>query len=326
MEQDPRDLPATADLLGRLGDQRGWDPETHRRALVLARPSPASSDWHRFLYRMGLGIGTALMLAGVIDLVAFNWSELSRFPRLFLAWGVFSATTLLAITRQPGTLAHQLACTACAVLGGMSLALIGQTWQTGADAWTLFAWWAAVALPFCVSARFAPLWALWTLWVDVAVCTWWAQAWPSLPIPGLTALCAALAVGYGTLVAWEEGRGATLWLKRTWMVGCMTCAIAAVVAGCIAESEAFVWLVSLGGVCLAGGVVALYSLHRPDTFAVACALMLSIVALTGAPLRQLIELRTEPALMLLGLGTAVLVESGLALLHLRGLRQLEVAR
>ena len=60
------------------------------------------------------------------------------------------------------------------LVGGL-LALIGQTYQTGADPWQLFALWALLALPWCLGARSDMLWAPWAL-VAMTACVLWADA------------------------------------------------------------------------------------------------------------------------------------------------------
>ncbi|MCL1477646.1 MAG: DUF2157 domain-containing protein [Marinobacter sp.] len=54
------------------------------------------------------------------------------------------------------------------LLGGL-LALFGQTYQTGADPWQLFFVWMLLLTPFALIGRFAPLWVLWAVLVNLAL-------------------------------------------------------------------------------------------------------------------------------------------------------------
>jgi hypothetical protein len=56
-------------------------------------------------------------------------------------------------------------------IGGL-FAYFGQTYQTGADPWQLFAVWAALALPLCIAARSDVLWAPWALVVMTGISLW----------------------------------------------------------------------------------------------------------------------------------------------------------
>jgi uncharacterized membrane protein len=57
------------------------------------------------------------------------------------------------------------------LLGGL-LALIGQTYQTGADTWELFTLWAALALPWAFAGRHAAVWLLWIAVANIALGLW----------------------------------------------------------------------------------------------------------------------------------------------------------
>ena len=59
-------------------------------------------------------------------------------------------------------------------IGGL-FAYFGQTYQTGADPWQLFAWWAALALPLCLGVRSDVLWAPWAA-VAVGAISLWVHA------------------------------------------------------------------------------------------------------------------------------------------------------
>ena len=60
-------------------------------------------------------------------------------------------------------------------MGGL-LAFVGQTYQTGADAWQLFATWAALALLWALAARRDAMWALWLLITGLGLALWSGDA------------------------------------------------------------------------------------------------------------------------------------------------------
>jgi uncharacterized membrane protein len=55
---------------------------------------------------------------------------------------------------------------------GALFAYFGQTYQTGADPWQLFALWAVLGLPLCGATRSDVLWAPWALVVMTAISLW----------------------------------------------------------------------------------------------------------------------------------------------------------
>ncbi|WP_354687428.1 DUF2157 domain-containing protein [Cupriavidus necator] len=146
--------------LGRLGPAGVAGP--------WARTEPAAADWRRWLDQALMALGTALLCAGVIVFFAFNWQDLHKFSKFGLLAAAISLLAGFAWLRQadgrPVDKAGQAALGGAQVLAGVLLAVIGQTYQTGADAWQLFALWALLAVPWALAARAAPHW-----WLVIAV-------------------------------------------------------------------------------------------------------------------------------------------------------------
>lgn len=114
-------------------------------------------------------LGAALLGMGLICWVAANWEDFGRMGRFALLQGVFAAACLGAFAvpkaRVPLLLLALLA------IGGL-FAYFGQTYQTGADPWQLFALWAVLALPLCLVARSDVLWTPWMLVLSTAAPLW----------------------------------------------------------------------------------------------------------------------------------------------------------
>ena len=118
-------------------------------------------------------IGAAGLFAfGLICWIAANWASFHRLTKLELVAGTLLVSALAAAVlprvRVPALLL------ATAAVGGL-FALIGQTYPSGADAWQLFALWAALALPFALAARHDAVWVLWTIVAGAAIGLWRLQ-------------------------------------------------------------------------------------------------------------------------------------------------------
>lgn len=124
-------------------------------------------------------MGTLLVASGLIFFLAYNWKELGRFAKISLA-EMLVVAALLFVWRlgleRPGGKAALLG--ASLFLGAL-LALIGQTYQTGADTFELFGAWAAMILPWALVGHSAALWLLWLTLVDLAIMLYF-QAFPSI--------------------------------------------------------------------------------------------------------------------------------------------------
>lgn len=143
-------------------------PEKWPAALVVAGVFPPGAAWRRFLDRLLLWLGALLLAAGVIFFFAYNWNDLPRMAKFALVEVLIVAA--LATVWRIGIehLAGKVALLAAALFVGALLALVGQTYQTGADTFDLFAAWAALILPWVLVGRLAALWLLWLGLVNLA--------------------------------------------------------------------------------------------------------------------------------------------------------------
>src|SRR5215510_12376045 len=158
-------------------------------------------------------VAAGLIGFGLILYVAANWDDLGRFGRFWLVGAVIAIGALAALVRPslqtPGLLL------AFAGTGGM-LALIGQTYQTGADPWLLFALWAGLTLPWVLVARSD---AMWTAWVVVAMTA--IVLWQQTHRPFWFTLtdddAHVLAIHQSLIVAWVLSLGLSA-LMSSWTV------------------------------------------------------------------------------------------------------------
>lgn len=165
------------------------DAEASRRLDSLAglRAEPAALQ--RVL-PLGLAALAAVLIGlGLVFWVAANWDSLGRFGRFALLQGVVVVTGIAAVIGQPpafglrssplgrpGGLMRADWRAPPAVLvflaTGALFAYFGQTYQTGADPWQLFALWAALTLPLALGLRSDLVWTPWVVVSFVAVAMW----------------------------------------------------------------------------------------------------------------------------------------------------------
>ena len=216
---DLLDLPATPARMRVAAEAAGATPSDVRRAMALAAASPSPRDWIQFLTGALLLLGAGLLLSGIVCFFAFNWADLGRFAK----FGVLQAA--VAVCAGLGwwklrDLTGRVALFAAAVLVGPLLGVYGQTYQTGADPWGLFAFWALLILPWVVVAHFTALWMLTIALADVALVLYRIQMVDSI-WPGETGLLMLFvwfaAVHVVAVIAWElQRRRATPWLEEEW--------------------------------------------------------------------------------------------------------------
>jgi uncharacterized membrane protein len=157
------------ELLHRLVAQFSLSPTQATRLWQLSGLHAPKADLAKHTER-GLGAVAALLLgAGLIFWVAANWQDQTRQFKFYLIQAALAASLLGALAWPRGRTALLLLATLA--LGGL-LAFIGQTYQTGADPWQLFAAWGALALLWMLAARSDVLWALWVLIVGAGIALW----------------------------------------------------------------------------------------------------------------------------------------------------------
>lgn len=140
---------------------------------------PTAAEWRALLDRV-FAFGAALLLtAAAVFFLAYNWDAMHRFARLGLVVGVLAACCAGALFARPLGVGWRAALFGACVATGALLALVGQTYQTGADVWELFAAWAALMLPFAWLSRSSASWMLWLAVANLALMralsqsVWW---------------------------------------------------------------------------------------------------------------------------------------------------------
>ena len=153
--------------------------------------------WARWAGRAILAIGAGHLLAGIVSFFAYNWHELQapyKFAIVESALVIALAAAWYAgIERAVG----QALLIAASILVGVLLAVIGQVYNTDADAFTLFVAWAVLILPWTLASRSAAHWTVWLVVLYLALSFYGEQV--LIPEGRVTEL--ALEVGLGVLAA-----------------------------------------------------------------------------------------------------------------------------
>lgn len=192
------------------------------RAMRLGDAVPSQRDWRRFLDLLLLGMGGLLTVSGVIFFFAYNWDNLGRFTRFMLVEALIvisiGAVWRLGLEKISGRVALMMA----SVFVGVLLALIGQTYQTGADTYELFAVWTVLILPWTLLGRFDGLWVLWLLLVNLSIVLyfdtfgrwfdWWSGVEQLLWILFLINTCALII--WEWVIAQGKSRRSLRWMTR----------------------------------------------------------------------------------------------------------------
>ncbi|PVY76255.1 putative membrane protein DUF2157 [Tamilnaduibacter salinus] len=194
--------------LASLIDANAIDAGRIDRALAVIGIPPTGAEWVRFLDRCLLWLGVLALSVAAVFFIAYNWDGMGRTGRFALLEGglVVVIATYWTQARKPRVAAALLAM-ACLLVGAL-LALFGQTYQTGADPWQLFALWAAVIIPWVAVARNAGLWLFWVGLLNLSVGLYYESGggwlfgdWGRI----IAAQWAQFLLNVAVLVLWEGG-------------------------------------------------------------------------------------------------------------------------
>lgn len=139
--------------------------ETYQAAFSHFKLRPGLEEWRVFAERLYWALGSLLLAAAAIFFVAWNWGGMSHFVRFALLEFVLVCAAAWAWLRweKPAAWDARAALCGAALLIGALLALYGQTYQTGADAWELFRAWGLTLAPLALVGRSTVLWFMFWL-------------------------------------------------------------------------------------------------------------------------------------------------------------------
>jgi len=276
-----------------------------RAALDMAGALPRAQHWRAFLDRLLLWSGAVALAAAVVFFIAHNWNDLGKLAKFGLVEALVLAAALGYWRLGPEKAAGKASLLVACILFGALLALFGQTYQTGADTWELFANWAGLIAAWVMVCRFAALWILWLAIANVAIVLYF-QVRPGvldIAFASERALWTLFAFDTAALAAWELAARRIRWLDERWAPRLLAIAggtsITALALHAIldwrdASGMAFlvypVWL---------GCAYAVYRRFMPDLFVLAGGCLSVIVAVTTFLARHLLQGGAEAAAFLL---------------------------
>lgn len=167
------EIPANRRLIEELSSHQIISAEAREYGLELLYPA---KNWGLWAARLLLVLGVALILSGIVYFFAFNWAKIT--PAMKLSSIEMAIFICLAVSFFYGLqkLSGKILLLSASVLVGVFLAVFGQIYQTGADAYSLFLMWALLILPWVLISDFAALWSVWLVISNIFLILYWDQA------------------------------------------------------------------------------------------------------------------------------------------------------
>jgi uncharacterized membrane protein len=201
--------------------KRGYiQPAQINEALNCTQVSPTINNWVKFIDRLLLCLGALSLAFSVLFFIAYNWDDWGRFGKFALIESLIVATILLYWFSKKESLQAQLSLLVSSLMVGVLMAFFGQTYQTGADPWTLFFYWAILITPWVIIARFAPLWLSWLGLLNVALSLYIDSFGPLITLFSSTQsniLMLTFLLNSVALIALELSSSRFLYLSPRWL-------------------------------------------------------------------------------------------------------------
>ena len=303
--------------LHELAEQHRLDGPSARRLEALAAFDAEPKGLQRGLPLGLAALAAALIGLGLIFWIAANWETLGRFGRFAVLQAAVLAMGLGALWRPAWR--APLALLVLLATGAL-FAYFGQTYQTGADPWQLFALWAALTLPMALAARSDLVWAPWGLVVFVGIALWiqahTGHRWrvdPGDLAVHLAGWAASLAAVVSLGALGRRVTGAGIWSLRTAVTLAVIVVTSTALGGLFSRSVGTHYVFGL--IVLAALAVAFVPQRSFDVFALsAAALGLNTLVVAGLGSLLLENAGGDPIgrLFLLGIAAAGLLAASVS--------------
>lgn len=328
-------VPANRRLVEELYAHGKITQEARDYALNLLYPH---NQWGLWISRMLLVIGAALVLSGIVYFFAFNWAKIPPSVKLSSIQGGIIACLAGAWFYSLERISGQVLLLSASVLVGVFMAVFGQVYQTGADAYQLFMMWSLLTFGWVLVSNFAAQWIVWLVITNIFLVLWWQQA--ALPTEAMEHMIFAyLAILNGATLALREYlvmKKVCTWLDAQWIRVVLTIATLTVmlipIVGLVTKlgygvTESIL-LSSVIGLAGHGTFYCFYRYKRPDMWALAAVALSVCITIEVAAFRVLMEMPNRPgalAFLLIGLMTLGIFTG--AIIYLRKVaKEVEMSR
>lgn len=117
-----------------------------------------SKSWKGFLNLLFISLGVGFTVSGIIFFFAYNWADLHKFAKMGLVESLIVVITSVVLFSKLGHNIKNILLTGTSVLVGVLIAVFGQIYQTGANAYDFFLGWTLFISLWVAISNYPPLW------------------------------------------------------------------------------------------------------------------------------------------------------------------------
>jgi len=184
-----------------------------KKVLEQTEVTPTSKSWYIFIDQIVLWFGALSLAFAIMFFIAYNWNEFQYMSKFALVEGLIVLSVGFYLYLGAEKISSKVSLMVSTILVGVLLALVGQTYQTGADPWQLFFYWAILILPWVFIGKFSPLWMLWIFLINLSF-----SLYMEIFDSEISILWAFFIFNTLALILWEFFSHKFEWLKRLWAI------------------------------------------------------------------------------------------------------------
>jgi uncharacterized membrane protein len=126
-------------------------------------------SWYKFLRLFFISLAIGFTTAGIIFFFAYNWADLHKFLKIGLIESLIIFTILVILFSKLSLDVKNILLTCASILVGVLIAVFGQVYQTGANAYDFFLGWTMFITVWVIISNFAPLWLVFITLVNTTL-------------------------------------------------------------------------------------------------------------------------------------------------------------
>jgi len=124
--------------------------------------------WKKFVHILLISLGVGFSVSGIIFFFAYNWADLHKFVKIGMVEGLIVLLTLFVVFSKLKLNIKNIILTGTSVLVGVMIAVFGQIYQTGANAYDFFLGWTAFITIWVVISNYPPLWLVYIILINTS--------------------------------------------------------------------------------------------------------------------------------------------------------------
>jgi uncharacterized membrane protein len=141
-----------------------------------------SNSWKGFLNLLFISLAVGFTVSGIIFFFAYNWADLHKFAKMGLIEGLIILATSTVLFSKLNLNVKNILLTGTSVIVGILIAVFGQIYQTGANAYDFFLGWTLFISLWVVISNYPPLWLVFLTLVNTTfvlysqqVASYWSE-------------------------------------------------------------------------------------------------------------------------------------------------------